>query len=235
MIGRVLLAALLTGIAAGFIAGIIQHVRMTPLILQAETFEVGGVAGRNTHAHDPGAAAHSHDESGSWTPKDGIERTLYTVLTTALAGAGFAAVLTGVSFLLAIPITRDNGLIWGMCGFVAVALAPAAGLPPDLPGMASARLELRMAWWLMTIVFTAAALWLWLIKRAPWAIGAGLALLVAPHVIGAPQPMSHETVLSARLVQIFVANSLAANALMWSLIGLFLGFALNAFKDEAKP
>ena len=39
MIGRVLLAALLAGIAAGFIMGVIQHVRITPLILEAEVYE----------------------------------------------------------------------------------------------------------------------------------------------------------------------------------------------------
>ena len=36
MIGRVLLAALLAGIAAGLIMGAIQHVRLTPLILEGD-------------------------------------------------------------------------------------------------------------------------------------------------------------------------------------------------------
>ncbi len=40
MIGRVLLAALLAGIAAGLLMGIIQHWRLTPLILEAEVYEV---------------------------------------------------------------------------------------------------------------------------------------------------------------------------------------------------
>ena len=39
MIGRVVLAVLLAGIAAGLVMGAIQHVRLTPLILEAEAFE----------------------------------------------------------------------------------------------------------------------------------------------------------------------------------------------------
>ena len=36
MIGRVILAALLAGIAAGIFMGAIQEVRITPLIIEAE-------------------------------------------------------------------------------------------------------------------------------------------------------------------------------------------------------
>ena len=39
MIGRVLLAAVLAGLAAGLVMGVIQHVRLTPLIVEAEKYE----------------------------------------------------------------------------------------------------------------------------------------------------------------------------------------------------
>ena len=39
MIGRVILAVILAGIAAGFLMGVIQHVRLTPMILEAEVYE----------------------------------------------------------------------------------------------------------------------------------------------------------------------------------------------------
>jgi predicted cobalt transporter CbtA len=36
-----------------------------------------------------------------------------------------------------------RGLLWGLGGFAALHLAPAVGLPPELPGMASADLAAR--------------------------------------------------------------------------------------------
>ncbi len=222
MIGRVLLAVLLAGIAAGFVMGVIQHVRLTPLIVQAEQVETAPA----------GSASHEHD-SKAWEPANSFQRTLFTSLMTMVTGAGFAAVLAGMSFLLSIPITRANGLLWGLCGFCAVALAPAAGLPPELPGIPVADITLRQVWWVATIAFTACGLWLLITRREIWAITVAILIILVPHLIGAPQSVSHETALSASLTQRFVASSLAANGFFWSLIGVFLGLALEQFEKDA--
>jgi cobalt transporter subunit CbtA len=222
MIGRVLLAVLLAGIAAGFVLGIFTEARLVPLILQAETFESAG-------------EAHSHG-SAAWAPSEGWERTGFTLVTSMLAGAGFAAVLTGLSFVLAIPITRENGIIWGLFGFIAVSLAPAAGLPPELPGMAATAggsLAARQVWWLATILSTAGALWLLTQRREAWTIFLALLLGLAPHVIGAPGAGRDETKIGAELILHFVASSLAVNALFWAVLGVFLGYALQRFEKDA--
>jgi predicted cobalt transporter CbtA len=46
-------------------------------------------------------------------------------------------------------------------------------------------------------------------------------------VIGAPDPVTHESAVPAHLAASFAANSIAANAIFWSLIGMFLGLAIN--------
>jgi cobalt transporter subunit CbtA len=217
MLGRVLLAAILSGFAAGLILGVIQHVRLTPMILAAEMVETGAPAHGEIQDHD----------ADSWLPADGIERTFYAILTSALTGAGFAAMLSGLSLVLTISLTAANGVFWGLCGFLAVSLAPAAGLPPELPGMVAGDVQARIFWWLLTVVCTAAALWLALVKRKPWTIAAALALVFAPHIIGAPHASVSEIKLTPSLVQTFVANSLAINALFWCLLGLFLGHAMD--------
>ncbi len=228
MIGRVLLAALLAGIAAGLLLGVFTEMRLAPLITQAEVFEMQPAA----HSHDAVAAEHKHDAT-AWAPQDGWERTAFTLLTSMLAGAGFAALLAGLSFVLAIPITRANGIIWGLLGFVAVSLAPAAGLPPELPGMPAAPLLARQIWWLATIACTGAALWLVTQRREMWAMVAAFALAIAPHVIGAPVAAAHETAVGGGLIQHFVANSLAMNGLFWAVLGVFLGYALERFEKDA--
>ncbi|MBL8791769.1 MAG: CbtA family protein [Rhizobiales bacterium] len=252
VIGRVLLAAILAGIAAGLVMGVIQHVRLTPLIIQAETFEAAeapavaadpSAAAANmpagqTHDHGatpgtaPAGAEHHHDPE-AWAPQDGLERTFYTTLTAMLAGAGFALLLVGVSFGAGIPITRDNGLIWGLCGFIAVSLAPAFSLPPELPGTAAASLPARQAWWLATIAATAIAIWLAATRRSPVMLLAAALLVVLPHAIGAPQVPPVDTPLPAAVQGEFVAASLGASFVLWLLIGFFLSITLNPAREKS--
>lgn len=241
MIGRVLLAALLAGIAAGLFYGAIQHVRLTPLILEAEKYESAG----DGHSHDHGAAATSPTtteqapapaaevEHESWAPADGAERTTYTFLASIVAAAGFAAALAGVSLLAGIRITPRNGVLWGLAGFLAVHLAPAASLPPELPGMPAGDLFGRQVWWVGTIIATGLAIWLFTQRHELWAKVAAVVLVALPHIIGAPLPPSHESAVPAVISAAFAANTLAVAALMWLAIGGFLGLAMDRFVKEA--
>jgi len=239
MIGRVILAALLAGIAAGLFYGAIQHVRLTPLILEAEKYENAG----GGHSHDHAAATttttqsapvtEAAPEEGAWAPADGAERTFYTFIASIVAAAGFAAVLAGISILSGIRITPRNGLLWGIAGFLAVHLAPAASLPPELPGMPAGDLLARQAWWVGTIVATGLAIWLFTQRSEMWAKVAAVILVALPHIIGAPMPPTHESGVPAVLSAQFAANTLAVAALMWLAIGGFLGFAMDRFVKEA--
>lgn len=253
-----MLAAILAGLAAGIVMGVIQHVRLTPLIVQAEQYEHAEPAAAPTAAGDatdtvapaaPAApAAHDHSTAGhdttgagehvhdpnAWAPQDGLERTFYTTLTAMLTAAGFALLLTGIAFLADIPVTRSNGLLWGLCGFIAVSLAPAIGLPPELPGMPAAGVIARQGWWIGTILCTAGAIWLIAAHSHRLRYLAAAAAAALPHVIGAPQPPDLETAVPANLAAQFVTSSLAANLVMWLLIGLFLSITLSTQEDQAK-
>lgn len=241
MIGRVILAALLAGIAAGFFYGAIQHVRLTPLILEAEKYETAGDGHSHDHAavttaptateQDPALAAEAEQET--WGPAEGAERTLYTFLASIVAAAGFAAALAGVSLLAGIRITPRNGVLWGIAGFLAVHLAPAASLPPELPGMPAGDLFARQVWWVGTIVATGLAIWLFTQRRELWAKVAAVLLVALPHIIGAPMPPTQESAVPAVISAAFAANTLAVAALMWLAIGGLLGLAMDRFVKEA--
>jgi cobalt transporter subunit CbtA len=241
MIGRVVLAALLAGIAAGFIMGAIQHLRLTPYLIAAERFEASGgaahahehaapAAGDAAHSHSPGEDGHGHGEG--WAPADGWQRTLATTLTAVMTGAAFAAVLAAVSLISGIPITPQNGMVWGLCGFLAVTLAPAVGLPPVLPGMAGDDLVARQIWWAGTIAATAAGIFLIATRSEAWAIALAVLLIGLPHLIGAPPATSDESAVPPGLAASFAANAIAANAIFWLLIGQFLGLALSRTARE---
>ena len=234
MIGRVLLAALLAGIAAGLIMGVIQHVRLTPLILEAEVFETTG----HTHGTDTAtgetAATEDHDHGEGWAPADGWQRTLSTTVTAMMTGAAFALLLAGISLVAGIPLTRQNGVIWGLCGFLAVTIAPAAGLPPELPGMPAGDLAARQVWWLGTIAATGIGIWLIATRRETWGLALAVLIIGLPHMIGAPAPITHESAVPPNLAATFAANAIAANAIFWCLIGTFSGIAINRHAPDAQ-
>ncbi|MCA0433932.1 MAG: CbtA family protein [Proteobacteria bacterium] len=246
MIGRVLLAAILAGLAAGLVMSVIQHVRLTPLILHAEVFEEKSAEGGHDHATPPAqpeaavpaegtatAETHEHDED-AWAPADGLERTFYTTMFSMLAGAGYALALAGVALLAGLNITRQNAVLWGLSGFLAVSLAPAVGLPPELPGMPAADVTMRQIWWAATVLFTGAGLYLLATRQNAVGIAIAIVLFIAPHLYGAPEAPTSDSHVPAGLAAEFAANSLAANLVMWVLIGVFLSITLAKVEGEAK-
>ena len=108
-----------------------------------------------------------------------------------------------------------------------MSLAPAAGLPPELPGMPAADLDARQIWWAATIAATGAGIAMLALRRETWATAAGAVLIALPHLIGAPAATEHASAVPAGLASLFTANALAAAALFWCAIGLSLGFALD--------
>jgi cobalt transporter subunit CbtA len=218
MIARVLLAVILSGIAAGLVMGFIQHVRLTPLILQAETFE------HVAHGHT--AEPHQHGDK-VWSPADGLERTFFTTLTAVLTATGFAFLMAGLSIIGNRPITFANGLLWGLCGFFAVTFAPALELPPQLPGMAEAALQQRQLWWVGTILSTALGLWILTAGKTLRTTLPALLLLLFPHLLWTSNTEAKAAPIPAALAAQFVTASLGANLIMWCLIGLALGYFLE--------
>lgn len=230
MMSRTLLAAVLAGLVAGLLMALVLHARITPMILQAETFE--HVAHGHVEPDGKSVESHAHNNE-TWSPANGLERTIYTSLTSVLTAIGFAFLLMGVSFVSGLKISRKNGWIWGLCGFAAFSFAPSFGLPPELPGMASAPVNERLVWWFITIALTSAAFLILAIRRDTWAICAAIVNLVVPHVWGAPKAGLIESKVPAELAVQFATNSLAANAVLWLTLGISLAFALTYLKVQS--
>ena len=237
MIRNLFAAALLAALCAGLVTATLQHFRVTPLILHAETFEGEGghshgeaAAVAADHEHAAGTPEHSHDavaaiaaEPEEWAPQDGFERTAYTTLATVLAAAGFALLIGAISMFAGIPITFANGVLWGVAGFAAFSLAPAYGLAPELPGMPAADLAARQVWWTATALATGAACLLLAKTRASWAFAVAIALVAAPHIIGAPAAPDGPSGVPAHLATEFAAITLGTSAVFWLVLGTVFG------------
>ena len=239
MIRNLFAAALLAALCAGLFTAALQHFRVTPLILHAETFEGesghshGDEAEAANHQHAAGTPAHSHGSAEEWAPQDGFERTAYTTLATVLAAAGFALVMGAVSMFAGIPITFANGFIWGLAGFLTFSLAPAYGLAPELPGMPAADLVARQTWWTGTALATGAACLLLAKTRASWAIAVAIALVVAPHIIGAPATPDEPSAVPAHLATEFAAVTLGTSLVFWLLLGSVFGKLNDVFATRS--
>ena len=236
MLMRALFAAILAGLAAGLVMTTIQNFKTTPLILKAEAYEKAG-----SHHHDAGENTAEHKkaetdkvaktvESPEWAPAEGFERIAYGVLSDFIVAIGLALILLAASMLTNLTITPLNGALWGLVAFAVFSLSPAAGLPPELPAMPAADLTARQIWWWGTVISGAIGVGL-IAKRGSMVFSLiAVALFVAPHLIGAPQPASHETAIPAHLIQEYVANSLFMMAATWMVAGTALGFSMKSQK-----
>lgn len=242
MFRRIFAAALGAGVAVGLLVAALQHVALVPLILEAEKYESG--AAEHKHAGEtprpaeirdaaadaitalPGFVARADAQEAAPTapaPENLTMRALLTTLATTLAAVGFALLLTGAFAVSGREVGAREGLLWGLAGFAAFALAPAFGLPPELPGSVAADLVMRQIWWVGTVAATALGLGLLVFGPKTWAIPAGIALLAAPHFIGAPHPAQGVGLVPPELAATFAARSLVVNAVLWALLGLVAG------------
>jgi cobalt transporter subunit CbtA len=222
---RLLAIALCAGLAGAIVASAVQMARVWPLILQAETYEAQAPQAQvPAHAHGaPGAPlpGDAHPQEGAWSPADGAERIAYTLAFNLIAALAFALLLNGAMTLRhgdAAPSIGD-GVAWGLAGFATFSLAPAFGLPPELPGMHAAELGARQLWWIATAAATAGGLGLAAFGRHTALRVLGLALIAAPHLAGAPRGGQLGNV-PGEIAAEFAAASLVAACLLWLTIGV---------------
>ena len=223
-------AAIAAGVAA-LVLTILQIVWVTPLILQAETYEQPAAVHEPAHEHadhGDGVVAHEHHhDADEWTPEDGWQRTTFTLAANLLLGFGYALMLIAVYFLWRQPRNVTQGALYGIGGFAVFFLAPSLGLPPELPGTAAAELIVRQYWWAMVAVSTAAGLLLLFSRAAWWLRASGAVLIVAPHFISAPHPDVAASLAPEALQSQFRLASAVSNAVFWLLLGLVSSIAFR--------
>lgn len=244
---QLILTAIIAGLVAGLLLTGLQRIAVVPIILEAETYET---AAAPAHAHGEASAdnqattpAEGHDQANNAAPApspeatttgdDGASRFWLTLLANLVSAAGFGLLLAaGMSLRAATGrhIGWKNGLLWGLAGFGAFQLAPALGLPPEIPGAAAAELAARQGWWIMTVILSALGLaWLAFAPRH-WLKVLAVVPLIVPHLIGAPEPDHHGGLAPGSLATQFVYAALITNGLFWLALGGLSGFMHSRFE-----
>jgi cobalt transporter subunit CbtA len=238
---RIIYSAILIGAVTGVLLSCLQVVSLNPIIFAAETYEIEAAPastgdGHSDHSHDADHG-NAHD-ADAWAPADGIERTVYTFLANVLASTGYAAILLALMSQFWLSRNRQiswtQGALWGLAGFSALFLAPAIGLPPEIPGVIAAAVEHRQLWWVFAA--SSVAIGLGIFAFTPAKIKAlGLLFLVIPYIVGAPQihgpmfqhpdPAALEALVD--LHQQFFVFSGITNLVFWLLLGLGCRLAFN--------
>jgi len=228
---KILLTALIAGFVAGLVSFGIQQVKLVPLILQAETYEVADTD-QPSSLRAEGEAIHEHKKriATSATPPrndenpDLLKRTALTLLADIGVGVGYALLLAGAMALRGGKIDVQKGILWGIAGFASFSLAPAFGLAPELPTTLAADLYARQIWWMATVLSTAGGLALVAFAPKNFTKLAGVVLILVPHVIGAPEPAVLGGAVPTELNAKFAAASLGVAAVFWLVLGTAIGW-----------
>ncbi len=229
MLLRLLITGLISGVVAGAVATIFHFFMVHPLILEAEKYEI-----QSPVVATPGEPSLSHTHEPQ-LPGNGIMRSTFTFIANVIVGIAFGILLAAGLTLYGRPIGWIEGIGWGTAGFLAFSLLPALGLPPEVPGSATAELFPRQVWWLSTasasvmgialIVFNSQYLWK----------AAGLTALIVPHVIGAPKPPPGAVgSIPPELAAHFVVNTLFFTAVMWVILGITSSYVIQRLDTNDK-
>jgi cobalt transporter subunit CbtA len=221
MIQKVFINAVIAGFAAGLIAATLHLFFIQPLLLEAELYESGALihGGQNNMNLNPDVHSHEHKHL------EVLARNSLTVLFLCLIYVSYSLILAacfGISEYCKRPIKKHTGIIWGICGFAALQLFPAFGLPPEVPGSSSANIEARQLWWVLTAIATAIGLAAVFWNKSIAVKIIGLGIISVPHIIGAPAPKEFQGVVPPELASHFASRSIAAGFIIWTFLGVFL-------------
>ena len=216
-------SALFAGLAAGIIAAALQLIFAIPLLLEGELYE----SGIRVHF---AASLDSAVQSPSG-PAEGLSQNMSRHLTTLgfnmVAYTAFALILVAAMALVARyghSVTPKAGLVWGLAGFIALHLAPAFGLPPEMPGSIAVEIAQRQMWWIMTVFLTTVGLASIAFGSSIMAWAIGVLCLALPHIIGAPHLDTYYGIAPPELASQYVTRSLGVAAASWTVLGLFAAY-----------
>jgi cobalt transporter subunit CbtA len=242
----IVFSAVVSGLITGAAVTVAQHFGTVPLILKAERYEREAPESASKPETDPAGdhavadhAIHEHDihrdgvhqddthqhDATAWKPAEGLQRHSLTAAANILTAIGFSLLLAGIYALRGGAVNWHEGLLWGLGGFVVFTVAPSLGLPPELPGVPAASLEVRQVWWIATSAATASGLGLIFLRRSAWAAILGFCLIVLPHLFGAPELADAHTEVPDALSHRFVVAVTITSLLFWALLGCLTGMA----------
>ncbi len=229
MFSRILTSALFAGAAAGLIAALLQLAFVQPVLLHAELYESGELI------HFGGEAVSAHpDLPGMFSD---LQRDALSVIFTMFIYTGYALALVALMSVAegqGHEVNGRTGVLWGLAGFIALHFAPGFSLAPEVPGVAAADVYDRQIWWWATAAAAAVAMWLIAFGGNIISYVIAAILLLAPHVIGAPEPDVFTGPVPTEIGALFAARAFGIGLVAWILVGAFAGYFWQSESKRAE-
>ena len=216
MFKNIFVSAVFCGTVVGALATVMQMLLITPLLLEAELFETG----QSIHFITDGSPESPVKHVDIWQDPYRHLMTLCFNLVT-FTGFGFL-LLAAIAFFdkRGFTINKAEGIVAGVCGFFIFQLAPAVGLPPELPGTISVTVGLKQTWWIATIFCTTIGILLLFLSKHKILTGFGIIFIIIPHLIGHPKLETYFGVAPPELAAEFASRALAVSLVSWIILGI---------------
>jgi cobalt transporter subunit CbtA len=230
MTKALLSSGLLAGAATGLVVALLQLFLIQPLIVEAERYETGVLVLPGSATVAPEVVEDHSDSVAS--EASGLLRAAFTVLFLTLTWSGFGLLaVAGIATAQLVAPNRPITVLGvAMAGFATAALAPALGLPPELPGMPAADLEARQIWWVWSVASMVAALAIGVRSQVWSARLVALAVDASPHIFGAPSAPLAAATIPPDLTALYVARVLGVSFAGW----LVMAFVLHRLSRGAE-
>ena len=216
MFKNIFVSAVVCGAIAGVLATVMQMLLVTPLLMEAELFETG----QSMHFITDGSPESPIKHVDIW---EDPYRHLMTLCFNLVTFTGFGFILVAAMAFFqkrGFTLSKAEGIVAGVSGFIVFQLAPSVGLPPELPGTISVAVGLKQAWWIITILSTTVGILLLFLGKYKVVSGAGIIFIIIPHLIGHPKLETYFGVAPPELAAEFASRALAVSLVTWIILGV---------------
>lgn len=216
MFKNIFVSAVVCGAIAGVLATVMQMLLVTPLLMEAELFETG----QSMHFITDGSPESPIKHVDIW---EDPYRHLMTLCFNLVTFTGFGFILVAAMAFFqkrGFTLSKAEGIVAGVSGFIVFQLAPSVGLPPELPGTIGVTVGLKQTWWIITILSTTVGILLLFLDKHKVVSGAGIIFITIPHLIGHPKLETYFGVAPPELAAEFASRALAVSLIAWIILGV---------------
>lgn len=216
MFKNIFVSAVVCGAIAGVLATVMQMLLVTPLLMEAELFETG----QSMHFITDGSPESPIKHVDIW---EDPYRHLMTLCFNLVTFTGFGFILVAAMAFFqkrGFTLSKAEGIVAGVSGFIVFQLAPSVGLPPELPGTIGVTVGLKQTWWIITILSTTVGILLLFLDKHKVVSGVGIIFITIPHLIGHPKLETYFGVAPPELAAEFASRALAVSLIAWIILGV---------------
>ena len=216
MFKNIFVSAVVCGAIAGVLATVMQMLLVTPLLMEAELFETG----QSMHFITDGSPESPIKHVDIW---EDPYRHLMTLCFNLVTFTGFGFILIAAMAFFqkrGFTLSKAEGIVAGVSGFIVFQLAPSVGLPPELPGTIGVTVGLKQTWWIITILSTTVGILLLFLDKHKVVSGVGIIFVTIPHLIGHPKLETYFGVAPPELAAEFASRALAVSLIAWIILGV---------------